>query len=109
MNEYKASVGSPRASLEVLYNVSKQLAAALDLASVLQQVLFLSLKYLKAASGSLIVLDSEGAPLDSAIIHEGKFYEATNERLRFTLEEGLAGWVVKHRQAALVEDTGKDE
>jgi PAS domain S-box-containing protein len=98
-----------RASLELLYNISKELATDLDLSTVLERVLFLSLKNVGATSGSIIVLGEQGQPVNSAIIHDGEIYDEDTQRLRFTLEGGLAGWVKKNKLAALVEDTEKDD
>lgn len=100
---------STRASLELLYHVSRELAAALDLRTVLQRVLFLSMRNIGAISGSLIVLDDNGQPIESAIIYGSKVFERTTQQLRATLENGLAGWVTRQRQAVLVPDTSQDE
>ena len=98
-----------RASLELLYHISRELSSALDLRTVLKRVLFLSMRYLGALRGSIIVLDEKGQPLESAIIADNVVHHHTTHRLRSTLEHGLAGWVVRHRQAALVADTSKDK
>ena len=97
-----------RASLELLYNISREFAAALDLRTVLQRVLFLSVQYIGAISGSVIVLDDLGKPINSALIFRNQFHEHITRQLRDTLDHGLAGWVVKNRQPALVQDTSKD-
>jgi len=98
-----------RASLELLYNVSRELAAALDLRTVLQRVLFLSMKSIGAISGSIIVLDDNGQPIESAIITGEKIHDHTTQQLRVTFERGLAGWVIRNREAALIPDTSRDE
>lgn len=98
-----------RASLELLYHISRELATALDLPTVLQRVLFLSMRNIDAISGSLIVLDDIGQPVESAIIYGSQVYERTNQQLRATLDQGLAGWVTRQRQAVLIADTSKDE
>jgi two-component system, NtrC family, sensor histidine kinase KinB len=97
-----------QASLDLLYHVSREFAAALDLRTVLQKVLFLSMKTVRATSGSIIVLDDNGKAVESAIITGAKVHNHTTQRLRFTLEGGLAGWVVNNRQAALIEDSNQD-
>jgi len=96
-------------SLRLLYDISRELAMALDLKVVLQRVLSMSLSTVQGNGGSIIVLDENGEPIDSAIIHEGVIFEGTTERLRTTLESGLAGWVIQNREAALVEDTSQDD
>src|SRR3990172_8979988 len=98
-----------RASLELLYNISRELATALDLRTVLQLVLFLSMRNIGGISGSLIVLDDNGQPVESAIIYGSQVYERTNQQLRATLDYGLAGWVTRQRQAVLMPDTSQDE
>jgi len=99
---------SRRSSLELLYHVSRELAKAIDLRTVLQRVLQLSLESVDANSGSVIVLDDKGNPLDSAIFHSGQMYHHTTRQLRGTLERGLAGWVARNRRFALIQDTSKD-
>jgi NtrC-family two-component system sensor histidine kinase KinB len=98
-----------RASLELLYNVSREIAAALDLHTVLQRVLFLAMKNVGAISGSMIVLDDNGQPVESAIITGSQFYGHTTQQLRVTFERGLAGWVIRNNQAVLIPDTSQDE
>jgi PAS domain S-box-containing protein len=98
-----------RASLELLYHISRELTTALDLRAVLQRVVFLSMKTIGAISGSIIVLDDAGHPMESAIITGAQVHDQTTQRLRATLERGLAGWVVRNRQSVLVPDTSQDE
>lgn len=97
-----------RTSLELLYNVSRELTSALDLNTVLTRVLFLSTSNVQAERGSVIVMDEHQQPVAAAIIVEGRLTPHTVDQLKTTLEQGLAGWVVRSRQAALVPDTSQD-
>jgi sigma-B regulation protein RsbU (phosphoserine phosphatase) len=98
-----------RASLELLYDISREFAAALDLRTVLHRVIMLSMKTVGAVSGSIIVLDDLGQPVDSAFLLRGQPHDQNTLRLRLTYERGLAGWVGRRRVAALIKDTSKDE
>jgi two-component system, NtrC family, sensor histidine kinase KinB len=98
-----------RASLELLYNVSREIVAPLDLRTVLQRVIILSMKYVGAISGSIIVIDDRGQPVDSALITEAGFHDHTTQQLRETFEHGLAGWVIRNRQAVVVPNTNEDD
>lgn len=98
-----------RASLELMYNISRELAAALDLRTVLNRVLFLSMKNVGASSGSIIVLDANGQPIESALAIGERIQEQSTQQLRATFERGLAGWVFRHNQAVLIPDTSRDE
>lgn len=97
-----------RASLELLYNVSRELTSALDLHTVLERVLYLSTSNVGAERGSVIVMDEHQQPVDAAIVIDNRLVPHTLEQLKLTLEGGLAGWVVRARQAALVSDTSQD-
>ena len=91
-----------RASLELLYNVSRELTSALDLHTVLTRVLFLSTSNVQAERGTVIVLDDHLRPVDAAIVVESRLIPSTVEGVKATLEQGLAGWVLRERQPALV-------
>jgi PAS domain S-box-containing protein len=98
-----------QATLELLYNVSREIAAALDLRTVLQRVLLLSMKNVGAISGSIIVLDDNQQLVESAIITGDQIHDRTTQQLRIIFEHGLAGWVIRNSQAVLVPDTSHDE
>ena len=98
-----------RSSLELIYHISRELATALDLRTVLQRILFLSMKTVGANSGSIVVIDDNGKPVESAIISGAAVHNQNTQRLRVMLDGGLAGWVLRHRTAALVKDTLQDE
>ncbi len=99
---------SPQETLKLLYDVSREFNSALDLRTVLQRVLFLTMRNIGAQSGSIIVVDEHGEPIESAIIHGSNILSQTTQQLRITTEQGLAGWVMRNRTAALVKDTSKD-
>jgi len=99
---------STRSSLELLYHISRELSSALDLRTLLERVLLQSMQNVGAINGSIIVLDDNGAPVDSAIVAGNTIHNHTTERLRDTLERGLSGWVLRERRVALVEDTTQD-
>ncbi|MCJ7585019.1 MAG: hypothetical protein MUO30_09670, partial [Anaerolineales bacterium] len=84
-----------RSSLELLYNVSRELASALDLHTVLQRVLFQSLKYVGGERGSIVVLDDNGKPVDAAIVYGKRVLDHITQQLRETVDHGLAGWVLR--------------
>jgi GAF domain-containing protein len=99
---------STRSSLELLYHISRELSSALDLRTLLERVLFLSMQNVGAINGSIIVLDDNGLPVDSAIVAGDTIHNHTTKRLLDTLDRGLSGWVVRERRVALVENTHQD-
>lgn len=98
-----------RSSLELLLDISRELATTLDMHMVLARVLNLSVVNVGAERGSLIVLDANQQPVDAAIIVDGRLLPHTVEQLKDTLSHGLAGWVMRNRTAVLLPDTSQDE
>jgi NtrC-family two-component system sensor histidine kinase KinB len=98
-----------RALLELLYHVSREVATALDLRTVLQRVLFEATQNIGGQRGSIVVLDDNGKPIDSTIVYGKTFHQDTTQQLRDTVERGLAGWVVRNRKPALIPDTSLDD
>jgi PAS domain S-box-containing protein len=98
-----------RALLELLYHVSREVATALDLRTVLQRVLFEAIRNVGGERASIVVLDDNGKPLDATIVYGQQFHEHTTQQLRETVERGLAGWVVRNRKAALIANTANDD
>ena len=85
--EYKTT----ESSLELLHNISQELLSNLELRPVLTRVLFLALNHVGGISGSIIVLDDQNKPVESAIVHTGQVYDKTTQQLRATLDHGLGG------------------
>lgn len=108
-NPGKDNKNNQQALLELLYRISREVATTLDLAVLLERVLSLAIKTIGAIRGSIIILDENGNPLESAIIVRDQMITHTNEQLRVTLEEGLAGWVVKNRKPVIIPNTSKDK
>ncbi len=107
--EKSIAIDRARSSLELLLNISRELAKTLDLKKVLDRVLSLSMQNVSAERGSLIVIDENYRPISAALYYENQSREYTAEQLRDIITHGLAGWVLKHRKAVLVRDTSLDE
>ncbi len=98
-----------KALLELLYHVSREVATALDLRTVLQRVLYEALQNVGGERCSIVVLDDDGKAVDATIVYGKEVHEHTTQQLRDTVERGLAGWVVRNHEAALILDTSKDD
>ncbi|HSL46902.1 MAG TPA: GAF domain-containing protein [Anaerolineales bacterium] len=98
-----------KALLELLYHVSREVATALDLRTVLQRVLYEAMQNVGGERCSIVVLDDAGKAVDATIVYGKQVHEHTTQQMRDTVERGLAGWVIRNRKGALVLDTSKDE
>lgn len=97
------------ALLELLVRINREVAGALDLRTVLQRLVLAAMQHVGGERGSIVVLDDSGKPVDATIVYGRQLHEHTTRQLRETVDRGLAGWVIRHRKAALVPDTSLDE
>jgi PAS domain S-box-containing protein len=95
--------------LEILYSISRELAASLDLRKVLANILTLTTENMNVERASLVVLDIHGKPMDAAIMYNGSLISHTVDQLHDVVTSGLAGWVVKNQKSVLINNTQQDE
>jgi len=76
--------------------------------TMLFQLLRMLLEVTNTKSGTLIVMDETGNVIDGAQVFGGKTVSPSIEQLLDISQNGLAGWVVKNKQAAIVESTNED-
>ena len=97
-----------QASLELLLNISQELATTLDLHTVLARILFLSSRNVGSERGSLIALNASGEPVEGAIVYNENILPHSIDDIKGVLSQGLAGWVVANQKPAWLVDTSKD-
>lgn len=97
------------AALELLYEISREFASQLDLDALLAQILELNIDKIGAEFGSILILDDRGKVVEGALNREGEYRDHTLHQLAETFDKGLAGWVVRNREPALVGNTLEDE
>jgi len=93
---------------ELLSKISNEFATKLDLHDLLSRILCITVEYVGAVGGSIVVLDENGEVIDGALAYAGKIQDPTSDRLNETVHHGLAGWVLENRRPALVENTKED-
>jgi signal transduction histidine kinase len=94
---------------ELLYDISRRLSASLDLDKVLGDILALTIPSVGATSGSIIILDESGQAHRYTLIRKEPAAPVTKQAVVQLLDKGLAGWVVGHKEGAIVFDTVDDE
>lgn len=94
--------------LETLYAVNNKLkqaeAEGLHINHILPQVLNIAIKQLKAKDGSIVVVNQ-----DMQIEHAWQIDQKSNAFLNKIMDDGLAGWVIRHQQPVIINDTRTDE
>ncbi len=100
---------SEREKVNLLLKVARELSAGLDIIAVARRTTALGGQAVGADTGSLLLIDEEGDLLGGILSYKGRLRSVAPDRARQVLERGLAGWVVRHRQPALIPDVRKDE
>jgi len=77
--------------------------------TMLRKTIEISIELTGAQLGSLILLDSKGAVVDSILARGEISPELSSELVESVLKKGLAGWVMHHRKIGLVDDTDMDD
>ncbi len=98
-----------RERVELLYDISRKLSSSLDLDQVLSDILALTVPSVRAAKGSIVVLDESGRACRQILARKGLAPPVAEQMVAQVLDKGLAGWVVKHKEGAIVFDTREDE
>ncbi len=104
----ESSSRKARLLLGMVEAFNRDLRWKLDQFGKLQHLLELILDGIGAGSGSILMLDERGEVVEGAVAYEGMVKHEGQSTLRETIEHGLAGWVLKNRQPALVESTTED-
>ena len=106
----KAKIGDRAESLlQLLIRINHDVAGAIDLRTVLQRLILAAMQHVGGERASIVVVDDTGTPVDATIVYGASLHEHSTRQLKETLDRGLAGWVIRNRQAVLVPDTSMDE
>lgn len=79
-----------------------------EMKSTLQKTLDISTEQTGAEKGAIFLFDGDGKVTDSILTREVSEPETQSKLIGVVLDKGLAGWVIKHREAGLIIDTEND-
>ncbi|RME32990.1 MAG: response regulator, partial [Thermoflexia bacterium] len=98
-----------RDRIEALYRIASQVSASLDIGQVLHRTLETLIQVIGADQGFVLLLDSQTDTLvRRAAVGLPTPLPVTGLPTRFHRGEGLAGWVLQNRQAALIPELAAD-
>jgi putative methionine-R-sulfoxide reductase with GAF domain len=104
----RANVNRAQTSLELLNAIGHLLSADRNLRDIWKNILQLVMERMGASGGGILLLDPDGRVIDGAVAYKGKVLTSVERRLTETAAHGLAGWVIEHRQGAVVPNTLDD-
>jgi PAS domain S-box-containing protein len=98
-----------RDRVETLYRITSQLSLSLDLERVLNRALELAVEAVGAKRAAILMVEPGSERLvHRASLGAGVKLPPGGVPTRFSRGEGLAGWVIEHREAAIVPDVRQD-
>lgn len=96
------------AMMKLVFETTRRFASSLDLSEVLAEVLSLTVDSLGADRGSIFLFDQDEQVSHHILARRHLPPEESEQVVSAVMDKGLAGWAVRHRQVALVEDTRTD-
>ncbi len=96
-------------SLELLYLISREIGAHLEITPLLARILELTVESVGGLSGSIFALEENGSVMAGCILYDNQVYQPELQRAEELISQGLAGWTVSHNQLLLIGNTHKDE
>ncbi len=110
VNERTIALEKERDRVETLLRITNELSASLDLDRVLTRALSLVNEVVGGTQGGLFLLDPQSDQLIyRAALGVNFQLPPGGQPVPFRRGEGLAGWVIKNRQAVIVPELAKDE
>ncbi len=97
--------------MDLLYDVTRRLATFHELDEVVRYATRRVRELFNAEGCALILLDRERGDLYFPVASQkdsGTMSEQRLAEIRFPADQGIAGWVMQHDEAAVVEDTASD-
>ena len=105
----KAAFQAQSKLLENFVSLARSAGKEEKLISILQQTLEVFAGLTEAEKGSLFLLDRNGVVIESILTRADATPEQRSQLIGRVLDKGLAGWVRRHRQVGLIEDTRTDD
>ena len=93
---------------ESLVALARATAEHPTLEATLQGALGVSANLTGAEYGTLFLVDNQGAVTHNLLVHGAESREQPAEAIERVMQDGLAGWIARNRQAVLIHDTRTD-
>lgn len=94
--------------LNLLNRISDELNKDLDPDKMLRRVLDLTVSYLHASTGSIMLFDQQNRVSAFILQQEDLSDDRANRIVGTVLTEGFAGWVLRHGEGGIIYDTHQD-
>jgi len=96
-------------SLQELASMDRYFKHPISAKELPERILRVAMDCLEAGGGTVLLIDNEGTLIEAKYSNLDGTHNLEQLSAAETIEKGLAGWVLKTRRAALVENTLEDE
>ncbi len=104
-----ANLQQPTMDILKLLSEVSQLLTSLDLETVMKRVVDMMSNMVGAEHATLFLQDDGVIDWDHIFLTRNTEHEQSRVVMRAILDEGLAGWVTRNKQSALIDDTETDK
>lgn len=94
--------------IEMLNTIMEEIAAQIGLDHCMRHLLKFVVDHFGTSTGSILVLNENNEVVEGVLAYGGQVFSNSCFGLSMVVAEGLAGWVIKHRHAALLPNTIRD-
>lgn len=105
----RANLEKERNRLKRLYEISRAISTQLDLSSMMADIITHTQAAIGATKGNIMLLDEEGEVSHKFLIRTGAQVEVSDSVTRAVMNEGLGGWLVKHKRGDIIQDISQDK
>jgi len=95
--------------LALLYSISQEINSQLALDEVLSQIVTRTRQALEGSMCSIIIFDQDRRVTRQFISRKGRAPEVASPVTPAVFQEGLGGWVLRHRKSTIVQDASQDK
>jgi signal transduction histidine kinase/DNA-binding response OmpR family regulator len=97
-----------KGKIDLLYQVSRELSAELDLDTLLSRILNLTIQATSASRGSIILIGERGEAVRKIAFYQEAAVSIPSDVWNRVLQDGLAGWVIQYHEGVVIHDTAED-
>ena len=104
----RVNLEEERNRLKLLYDISHSTSAQLDLKTMMADIITYTQGALGAKKGNIMLLNEGGEVNHKFLIRTGAQVEVSDSVTRAVMNEGLGGWLIKHKRGDIIEDISQD-
>jgi GAF domain-containing protein len=109
LKKYKLALEAQEELMRSLVPMEQVSAGRIMLKSVLMQIINFATELTQAQECSMFILSTDGVVVESVLARGPTIRDDKNMLIGTVLDKGLAGWVFRNGQPAVIQDTTRDK